>query len=96
MKLRPSTLTLIAIGIAVAGVTVVAVAAARGVAPLEAGHTPFHIGCMHHNHGPKWHQDHGRILGQQGRLGGSTRDDSNDASDTPASRLERRSVTSGR
>ncbi len=93
MPLRPSTLTLVAIGIALAGATVVAVAAARGIAPLEAGHTPFHIGCLHHNHGPKWHQDHGRILGQQGSLGGGTRDDDVGKSDASAPRLERRSIT---
>lgn len=96
MTLRPSTLTLVAIGIALAGAIFVAVAAARGVAPIEAGHTPFHIGCLHHNHGPRWHQDHGRILGQQGRLGGSTSDEGIEASDAPALRLEQRSVTSGR
>lgn len=31
-------------------------------------HTFLHIGCKHHNHGPKWHQDHGRILGARGRV----------------------------
>lgn len=31
-----------------------------------AVHTFLHIGCKHHNHGPKWHQDHGRILGTRG------------------------------
>ena len=24
------------------------------------GHTPLHLGCMHHNHGPKWHAGHGQ------------------------------------
>lgn len=28
----------------------------------RARHTPFHIGCKHHNHGPKWHAGHGRTL----------------------------------
>ena len=30
----------------------------------EPGHRPLHFGCLHHAHGPKWHADHGRALGQ--------------------------------
>jgi hypothetical protein len=43
----------------VAAVAVAALALGR----TEPGHGPLHIGCRHHNHGPKWHADHGRILG---------------------------------
>lgn len=27
------------------------------------GHRPLHIGCLHHNHGPKWHDGHSRAIG---------------------------------
>lgn len=39
--------------------------ARSGAAPVERRdvHTYLHINCKHHNHGPKWHQNHGRILG---------------------------------
>lgn len=55
-----------------------------------AAHTPMHIGCRHHNHGPKWFADHGKILGQPGagalrsRLAAEPDD------------LSRRSMTAGR
>jgi len=47
-------------GAAVCGLAVAAVLALAIPAP---GHTPLHIGCRHHNHGAKWHADHGHILG---------------------------------
>ncbi len=40
-----------------------AVAAVVGIAKPAPGHTPFHVGCKNHNHGPKWHADHGRAVG---------------------------------
>jgi hypothetical protein len=42
------------------------VAPATNVSPREL-HTFMHIGCKHHNHGRKWHQDHGRIFRGDGR-----------------------------
>jgi hypothetical protein len=39
----------------------VAAGAAVAVMPVPApGHAPFHIGCKDHNHGPKWHANHGK------------------------------------
>lgn len=42
---------------------VLAGAAALVLGGVEPGHMPLHVGCRHHNHGAKWHADHGRILG---------------------------------
>ena len=47
---------------------VVGVAGLGGVAAyamlrVPDGHRPLHIGCTHHNHGPKWHDGHGAALG---------------------------------
>ena len=25
-------------------------------------HTPLHVGCRHHSHGPAWHANHGRSI----------------------------------
>ena len=47
-----------AAGLALAGV--VAGAALALSSPPAPGHTRFHIGCLDHNHGPKWHAGHGR------------------------------------
>jgi hypothetical protein len=41
---------------------VAAVAGGIALSARQQGHTPLHIGCKHHNHGPKWHADHGRSL----------------------------------
>lgn len=38
------------------------VGVALSLSQRTAVHTPLHIGCRHHNHGPKWHADHGRSL----------------------------------
>lgn len=96
---RPSALTLVAAGVALAGASVVTVMAVRGVTPVEAGHTPFHIGCVHHNHGPKWHENHGRILGQPAsRFARPERDDADtgDRNTDGAESLAKRGITSGR
>lgn len=89
--MRLSRLALVAGGVALAGVAVVGVMSARGVTPVEAGHTQFHIGCTHHNHGPKWHENHGRILGQPAsrfarpeRGASETRDGNADREQRPA------------
>ena len=59
--------------------------ARSGAAPAERRdvHTYLHINCKHHNHGPKWHKDHGRLLG-----GRPARDDDEDGADI-ASRVRR-------
>lgn len=97
--LRPSALTLVAAAIGLAGAAVVTVMAARGVTPVEASHTPFHIGCAHHNHGPKWHENHGRILGEPAsRFARPERDDADTQNRDMgnAEPLAKRSLTSGR
>lgn len=54
-----------------------------------ATHTFLHIGCTHHNHGPKWHAGHGRAaLGDRRSRARETLDDPDD--------LASRSLTSGR
>lgn len=83
---------LIGLGV-VSSVSAVALALAWGaVAPDRAGgvHTPMHIGCRHHNHGPKWFADHGKILGQGG--GRAWRSRPSAESDD----LSNRSLTAGR
>ncbi len=52
--------------VVVAALGIGAVTAAYALAAPKPGHAPFHIGCKHHNHGPAWHADHGRILGAAG------------------------------
>ena len=41
-----------------------AVGALVMLAAPEPGHGLLHVGCLNHNHGPKWHADHGRAIGQ--------------------------------
>lgn len=92
-------MTIVAAGVALAGAAVVTAMTVRGVTPVEAGHTPFHIGCLHHNHGPKWHENHGRILGQPvSRFARPERDDlpTSDSDADRADPLAKRSITSGR
>ena len=48
----------------IAAVAVASGAVALAVAIAEPGHTPLHVACKHHNHGPKWHAGHGRALGE--------------------------------
>ena len=77
----------------VVGVLAIAAAAMTTLAapPREPGHTPFHVGCKHHDHGPKWHADHGRILGVK------RSQDSDDADGAPGTaRLTSRSLAAGR
>lgn len=71
--------------LAVLGIVIAAVgagawfglAAPAAEAPARRGvHTNLHLNCKHHNHGPKWHQDHGRVLGVK-----PTRDDDEDVTD---------------
>lgn len=57
-----------------AGLAALAIVLVSGWLLLLAGrpnaterHMPFHIGCTHHNHGPKWHAAHGRIAGGKSR-----------------------------
>lgn len=78
-------------GIVVGGVLVATLIVAAGfaVATKKSGHTPLHVGCRHHNHGPKWHADHGRSL--EGSRGGRIRAISPDGAE-----LARRSITAGR
>lgn len=68
-----------------------AAAATVALGTREPGHVPLHFGCTNHNHGPKWHADHGRILGVKR---------SRDAEDTDAAPgsigLAARSLTAGR
>ena len=52
----------------------VAAAAVLGIGTSPRGRpterelqTFLHIGCKHHNHGPKWHDDHARSLGVKPR-----------------------------
>lgn len=77
--------------------SVVGLLASGGLATVSAlalsaaapGHTPLHIGCRHHNHGAKWHADHGRILG-------ATRGERVRVRQPDAEELTRRSLTFGR
>ncbi len=64
---RVVTMIVGACALAVAG-SVAAVALVQ-TAP---GHAPFHIGCTHHNHGPKWYAGHGRAA--KGRVDGGGMD----------------------
>lgn len=48
----------------IAMLTMATGAVALVAANAEPGHTPLHVGCKHHNHGPKWHAGHGRALGE--------------------------------
>ena len=84
---------LIVVALAIGAAVVAAVAALGSAPPGEPGHTMLHIGCKNHNHGPKWHADHGRALGQpQSRFSRTgTEEGGRDVSD-----FERRSNTSGR
>ena len=70
---------------AVAGLMVMADALGRP----QPGHMPLHIGCRHHNHGAKWHADHGRILGSPRRAVART-------SASSADDLGSRSLVAGR
>ena len=81
---RRSVLTLLLGLPLVVALAVVAIAFGNA----EPGHTPLHVGCRHHNHGPKWHADHGRILGMSRRPGEGAEPDPN--------ALQSRSLTSGR
>ncbi len=45
-----------------AGLYVSQTATSTRAAPRDL-HTFMHLGCTHHTHGPRWHQDHGRTLG---------------------------------
>jgi hypothetical protein len=69
--------------------TAVLAVAALALGRTEPGHNPLHIGCTHHNHGPKWHADHGRILGAS--RGAGTRD-----LPPTGDELRGRSLTAGR
>ena len=51
----------LSLGIVAAGA--VAVGAIVTLAAPGTVHTPLHIGCTHHSHGPAWHAGHGRALG---------------------------------
>lgn len=84
-------LVAVSLAVGLAGVlTWVLVVPDTPVDTREAQHTPFHFGCRHHNHGPKWHADHGRILGPTS--GGASRA----RAESEAGDLSGRSLTSGR
>lgn len=81
-------LTLAAVLIVTTGGGLLALVVGR--AP-DAGHTLLHIGCKHHNHGPKWHDGHGRALGiTAGRLRQAVDDEPAGASMPPRSEPARR------
>jgi len=74
--MRPDTklLAWIAGAIVAAAAMSVAGLAALGVWSKSdiAKHTPFHIGCAHHSHGPVWHAGHGKSASYQRPLGGQS------------------------
>jgi hypothetical protein len=53
-----------------------------------AAHTLFHIGCMHHSHGPLWHAGHGRSASYRRPVGG--------AGPEPGVPVKGRALTAGR
>ncbi len=79
MALR-ATARLAVLGIAIAAVSAgawIGLATPSAEAPVRRDvHTYLHLNCKHHNHGPKWHQDHGRVLGIR-----PARDDEEDGAD---------------
>lgn len=87
MKLGSGTLA-ISVGLGVAALAAATVVVLASVS-TEPGHTLGHIDCRHHNHGAKWHADHGRILGA--RRGGRARERAPDRDE-----LMQRSLTAGR